>query len=184
MLQKRILLALFLLTVAVQGQTFVKANMATALVLIPNIGVETAISKKFTLQVDVTASFWKSVNNAPFQFVILTPEIRYHFKENANGFYVGGHIGGTAYKFQKWNYVDTNYYQKGFGYLIGATVGYQREISKKMAIDAFVGGGNEQGFYKGYYLDSGIRYDSAKKFNKSGEWFPYRGGIMLCYKID
>lgn len=184
MLQKRIFLALFLFTVAVQGQTFVKANMATALILVPNIGIETAISNKFTLQVDVTASFWKSVNNAPFQFVILTPEIRYHFKENANGFYVGGNVAGSAYKIQKWNYANSNYYQKGFSYFMGATIGFQKEITKRMAIDMFLGGGNEQGFYKGYYLDSNERYDTAKNYNKSGEWFFYRGGVMLCYKIN
>ncbi len=158
--------------------------MVTSFVLIPNIGIETRIANKLTFQADVTASFWKSIHNAPFQFLTITPEIRYHFKENSNGFYAGAHIGGSTYKFQKWNYANTNYYQKGYNYFIGATVGYQREISEKLALDIFIGGGNQQGFYKGYYLDSNIRYENAKKYNKSGEWLPYRGGIMLCYKIN
>ena len=47
----------------------------------------------------------------------------------------------------------------------------------------FLGGGNSQGFYKGYYLNSNIRYEPAEKYNKSGEWIPYRGGVMISYKL-
>lgn len=184
MAQKKIVLFLLLFSAIAQGQTYIKANTVTSFVLIPNIGVETAIADKWSFQADVTASFWKSINNAPFQFVSLTPEVRYHFKENSNGFYVGGHIGGSIFKLQKWNYIDTDYYQKGVNYFIGATIGYQRAISKKLALDIFLGGGNQQAFYKGYYLNTDERYETAKKNNKSGEWLPYRGGIMICYKIN
>jgi hypothetical protein len=38
----------------------------------------------------------------------LTPEVRYHFKEKYNGFYVGGHAGPDIYEIQKWNYWDSN----------------------------------------------------------------------------
>ena len=137
-----------------------------------------------TLQVDAAASFWKSVNNAPLQFLIVTPEIRYHFKENYNGFYVGANIGGSKFKLQKWDYIDAGLvYQEGFSYFVGATIGYQKQVSKKWMIDIFLGGGNSQGFYKGYYLNTDIRYDPAEKYNKSGEWIPYRGGVMISYKL-
>jgi hypothetical protein len=42
------------------AQTYIKANALTILTL-PNIGIETSIGEKSTLQVDVLASFWKSV---------------------------------------------------------------------------------------------------------------------------
>jgi hypothetical protein len=32
-----------------------------------------------------------------------------------------------------------------------------------------LGGGFSQGFYKGYYISSGERYDVAKDYNKSVE---------------
>jgi hypothetical protein len=28
-----------------------------------------------------------------------------------------------------------------------------------------------------------VRYEDAQKFNKSGEWLPYRGGVNLIWKI-
>jgi len=177
------ILFLFLCKIS-YSQTSVKFNGLSALVLIPNIGIETPLSNKFTLQVDVAASFWKSVNGGPFQFVTLTPELRYHFKENSNGFYIGTHLGGSIFKVQKWNYSDTDHYQKGINYFVGGTIGYQLEITQKIGLDVFLGGGTQQAFYKGYDESTNTRYETAKDYNKSGEWIPYRGGIMICYKIN
>ena len=184
MFQKKYFYILFLLSTFTYGQTYIKANAVTTIVLIPNIGIETIISDKLTFQVDLAASFWKSINNAPFQFVTLTPEIRYHFKENTNGFYVGGHIGGGIFKLQKWGYAEFNEYQKGFSYFIGGTVGYKKQISEKIGFDIFIGGGNQQGYYKGYIIGTDTRYEPAKDYNKSGEFLPYRGGIMVSYKLN
>jgi hypothetical protein len=66
--------------------------------------------EKSTLQVDVLASFWKSVNGKP-QFYTFTPEYRYHFEKH-NGFYAGAHIGASIYNFQKWNYLNTDLYER------------------------------------------------------------------------
>lgn len=184
MFQKRLLLLLLLISTVTQGQTYIKTNALTTFLLIPSIGIETPVGGKFTFQADVTASFWKSVNGKPFEFVMVIPELRYHFKENTNGFYVGAHLGGTVFNLQKWDYSKTNYYQKGVNYLAGATVGFQKEITKKLALDIFIGGGSQQAFYKGYNGITHVREDVAKKYNKSGEWLPYRGGIMLCYRIN
>ncbi len=27
-------------------------------------------------------------------------------------------------------------------------------------------------------------YEKAEKYNKSGEWLPYRGGLMITYKLN
>ena len=166
------------------SQNYIKVNAVTALVLVPNVGFETGISKHFSFQVDVSGSLWKSVNGQPLQFIMVLPEIRYHFKETFNGFYFGVHLGGSYFKLQKWEYANTNIYQEGYNYLIGGTAGYQKKISKKFMLEAFLGGGSQQAFYKGYNSDTGLRYESAKNFNKSGEWLPYRGGIMICYQLN
>jgi hypothetical protein len=174
--------SLFLVSVS-YSQTSLKLNAATTLAGIPNIGLETNLSKKFTFQVDATASLWKSINSAPFKLFILIPEVRYYPKEATKGFFVGAHIGGASYEFQKWNYINTDYYQKGYSVLYGITLGYQFEVSSKLNLEVFAGGGYNQGFYKGYLLSTGERYDIAKKYNKSGELTPYRGGFMLVYKL-
>jgi hypothetical protein len=167
------------------AQTHVKGNALSALLLVPHIGIETSISDKLTFQADVMASFWKSIGNeGPFQFVVLTPEIRYHFNEVYNGFYLGAHIAGGAFKLKKWNYLESDLYQEGYSVLIGATIGYQKQLSRRVFLDFFIGGGNQQGFYMGYDSETQIRYDGAENFNKSGEWLPYRGGIMLSYLLN
>ena len=51
-------------------------------------------------------------------------------------------------------------------------------------LDCFLGGGWHQGFYKGYLLSTGERYEHAENYNKSGEWLPYRGGVMVSYKLN
>ena len=88
-------------------------------------------------------------------------------------------------KLQKWNYWDTNKYEHGFGYRLGVTVGYNIKLSDKFLLDFFAGGGWHQGFYHGYYNDGTPgRYEKAENWNKSGEWLPYRGGVMISYKLN
>lgn len=159
--------------------------MPTALVLVPNVGVETSIGEKTTFSFDVMASFWDSFDGKkPMKFLLLTPEVRYHFKEKYNGFYAGINAGFDTYELQKWNYWDTNKYETGFGYRFGATIGYNKKLSDKLLLDIFVGGWH-QGFYEGHYNDGTPgSYESVKNWDKSGEWFPYRGGVMISYKLN
>lgn len=176
--------AIFLITLTSNAQTFLKLNGLSALVSIPQVGIETSIGARSTFSVDIFASFWKSFDGKPMQAYMLTPEYRYHFKEKYNGFYVGAHAGPDIYKLQKWNYRGTNQYEEGLGYRIGATIGYQKKLSDKFTLDAFIGGGWHQGFYKGYYTDGTPgRYENKTDYNKSGEWLPYRGGVMISYKL-
>jgi hypothetical protein len=102
---------LFGIHLLLTAQTYIKANAFTTILTLPNIGIETSIGEKSTLQVDVLASFWKSVNANLGNFTF-TPEYRYHFKEKHNGFYAGAHIGASIYNFQKWNYLNTDLYER------------------------------------------------------------------------
>ena len=80
-MKKTIAFLLLLVVTTSFGQTYVKFNGATALVGVPNIGIETSIGEKLTFSFDVMASFWKSFDGKhPMQFYTFTPEVRYHFK--------------------------------------------------------------------------------------------------------
>lgn len=186
---KKTFLIIFLILIhTLQSQTFIKFNAVTAVALVPNIGVETSIGEKTTFSFDVMASFWNSFDGKkPMKFYTFTPEIRYHFKEKYSGFYTGGHIGFDTYEIQKWNYWKDNptLYEKGKGYRIGATIGYNTKLNDKFLLDVFVSGGWHQGFYKGHYNDGTPgSYENVKNWNKSGEWIPYGGGIMISYKLN
>lgn len=185
-MKKILFYSFFLFSLYSNSQTYIKGNALTALVLVPNVGIETSIGKKSTLQFDVLGSFWKSINGVPRQIYTFTPEYRYHFQEKNNGFYVGGHIGVSIFNMQKYTkaYKGTDYYEKGFGYFMGATVGFEKKINNRLMLDCFLGGGNHQAFYKGYSITTGERLDKAVHYNKSGEWIPYRGGFMVSYRIN
>lgn len=183
-MKKIFIITVLLFSIHSQSQTYIKANALTTLLTIPNLGIETSIGKKSTFQFDITASFWKSIDGKPRQFYIFIPEYRYHFHEKYNGFYVGAHVGASIFNFQKWNYLNTDKYEKGFGYLMGATIGYQKKINDRFLLDCFLGGGSSQGYYKGYYIGTDDRYENAEGYNKSGEWLPYRGGVMVSYRIN
>lgn len=160
----------------------IKGNIITTLVAVPNFGVEFNVGEKTTFQLDATASFW-TIDGVPYKFVLLFPEFRYYPRKSGYGFFVGAHVGGGKYKLQKWNHADFDEYQDGYSIFYGATVGYQFVLNDRLNLELFLGGGNQQGYYKGYSLTTGERYESAEKFNKSGEWLPYRGGLMIVYKF-
>lgn len=184
---KKIFIFVFLLiSFYSQSQTYIKGNAVTALALIPNIGIETSIGKKSTFQFDILASCWSSINGKPYEFYTFTPEYRYHFHEKYNGFYIGGHVGFDIFNVTKWNYYDVGVYQTGVGYVVGATIGYEKKLNDRFMLDFFIGGGTHQGFYHSYYIETGERWelDKAVGRNISGELLLYRGGIMISYRLN
>ncbi|WP_353170648.1 DUF3575 domain-containing protein [Flavobacterium sp.] len=181
---KRFLVGCFMLFfIGGVGQQRVHVNAATTLLGFPSVGYEKGLGKRFSFHIDAIGSTFNRYHNMPLKFLIITPEIRYYSKPELTGFYVGGHIGGSTFHLQKYNYANSNLYQKGYNYMAGISIGYVYAVTEKFGLEAFVGGGTIQSFYKGYDSTTGIRYEDADKFNKSGEWLPYRGGMNLIWKI-
>lgn len=177
---------------------YIKGNALFAPIGIINLGIEKQISPKYTLQGDVFISPWKSFAGHELQMYSLSVEGRYYFKEAFKNWYIGANIGVSAYNLQKWNYwnnhttgqkddgeivMNSNLYQKGYSLMLGITAGYQFQLSERWNLDIYGTVGTSQGFYKGYDRTTGRRYDNAEKFNKSGEIIPYRGGVMISYKL-
>lgn len=174
-----------------------KANALFLPIGIVNVAGEFQVSKKVTLQGDLFISPWKSFVGHELQYYSASFEGRYYFKEAFNGFYLGVNVGASLYNFQKWNYwpdepyindnnevfIKSNLYQKGYSILVGGTAGYQFKLSDKWFMDIYGTLGTSQDFYKGYERGTGKRYDTATGYNKSGEILPYRGGIMITYKL-
>ncbi len=188
-MKKLFIFTFLFISICSQSQTYIKGNAITALALIPNIGIETSIGKKSTFQFDVLASFWSSIDRKPYEFYVFTSEYRYHFKEKFNGFYVGANAGFDTYNITKWNYIVKGALgarQTGVGYTLGATIGYEKKLNDRFMLDFFLGGGTHQGFYHSYSIATGekVEFDTAVGRNKSGEWLPYRGGIMISYRLN
>lgn len=179
---------------------YIKANALFLPIGILNAGLEYQLTKKTTLQGEIFVSPWKSFAGKDAQVYMLGFEGRYYFNEAFKHFYVGANISAARFIIQKYNYWGSgtyqynptspvydrsDVYQDGFAYMIGATVGYQFQLAEKWNMDVFLGAGTVQSIYKGYVHSLGIRYDtdSAPGNNKSGEFLPYKGGIMISYRL-
>ncbi|MBS1548871.1 MAG: DUF3575 domain-containing protein [Bacteroidetes bacterium] len=170
-----------------QNKTAIKGNAMFAPLGMINIGIERQLSSKYTLQLDGFISPWKSINNNHAQVYMAHTEGRYYFKEAFKHWYIGVNAGFGLFDLTKWNYNGTDRFQRGFNIMFGGTVGYQLQWKQNWNIDFYLGGGTSQGYYHGYESispHSFVRYDDATGWNKSGEWIPYRGGIMVSYLIN
>lgn len=165
------------------AQRFIKGNLASTLVGIPQVGVEHRTGPRTTFQVDLIVSPWQSIRGKPFQFGILVAEQRWHRNPDLLGFYAGVNAGLVAYHMQKPFYWGTDYFQYGFGAVLGGTVGYKWEANERWSFDAFAGGGTVQSVYKGKLWSTGEPYAPAEDWNKSGELVPYRVGLMLARRM-
>ena len=180
---------------------YIKGNALFIPIGIINVGAEYQVTQNITMQGDLFISPWKSFSGHELEYYMLGFDGRYYFKEAFKGWYLGANISVSAFKLQKWNYwnddyyfdeelnqptnhINSNLYQKGYSVIIGAVGGYQFKIGDRWNMDIYAGVGNSQDFYKGFDRTTGERYDKAVKWNKSGEWIPYKGGIMLSYKIN
>ncbi|MDR6158368.1 hypothetical protein QF023_001884 [Chryseobacterium sp. SLBN-27] len=181
-----------------EKSVYIKGNALFIPIGIVNLGIEHQLSKKITVQGDILVSPWKSFAGHQLQYYSLSAEGRYYFNEAFRHWYVGANIAASSFVLQKWDYwsdgpyyndfgevfVTSNLYQKGYSLIIGVTLGYQFKVSDRWNIDLYGTLGTSQDFYKGYDRTTGERYDRKdNQFNRSGEILPYRGGVMISYKL-
>lgn len=183
-----------------EKKLYVKGNALLIPIGVINAGLEYQLSNKFTLQGDVLISPWKSFAGHEAQIYMGTIEGRYYFKEAFKGWHVGANVSFGAYTLQKpdyWNddpyqskneenvvFKHSDLYQKGYSFLAGITAGYQFRLSDNWRMDLYGTIGTSQDFYKGYDRVSGKRYDEKPDgYNRSGEIIPYRGGVMISYRL-
>ena len=198
---KKITTLLFLLIFTFgAAQTELKFNLASALILTPNIGIEVQLSEKFGYQLDTSATFFDNVEGSPFQTTQIFNELRYYPKlkegKNERSFFIGPHVGYGMFTLKIPRFitsiVDTELkeegsYQSGRNAYYGITIGKKIPLkNNKFNLELFIGGGTSQSNYK-YYNKEGNRVfenpDIEKDFNQSGEELVYKGGVMLTYKL-
>ncbi len=207
MLKKLFLLCLmgiFGFTVAQSKETYLKANALFLPVGMLNVAVEHGFSEHITGQADLFISPWKSFAGKHAQVYMLGFNGRYYFNEAFRKFYLGVDVSFARFNIQKWGYwndnfyvhkngdvtpyINSNLYQRGYSFMIGGLAGYQFTLGERWNLDIFLGFGTMQSFYKGYDKISGDRYDTdgdsmGRQNNRSGEFLPYKGGLMISYKL-
>ena len=174
-----LILALALRPAPAAPQSAFKINAAAGLVGVPHLAAETVHGKHTTFQLDIAASLWQSINGQPFEVLMGIGEVRRYCGAAMRGPYLGVHLGVAAFRLQKWNYWGTSKYQAGRTVLAGITIGWAQRISESVTLDWFIGGGNQQALYRGF--DAARGDAEYVGWNRSGEWLPYRGGVMLSF---
>ena len=200
MFKKTTTLLFLLIFTFVEAQTELKFNLASALILTPNIGIEVQLSEKFGYQLDTSATFFDNIEGSPFQTTQIFNELRYYPKlkegKNERSFFIGPHVGYGMFTLRIHKFitsiVDTELkeegsYQSGRNAYYGVTIGKKIPLkNKNFNLEIFIGGGSSQSNYK-YYNKEGNRIyenpDLEKDFNQSGEELVYKGGVMLTYKL-
>ena len=196
---KDLFVFLILFSATLSSQTELKFNLASATLLVPNIGIEVQISDKFGYQLDTSASFYNNIEGSPFHMTQIFNEIRFYpkNKKNKRNFFLGAHVGYGMYNIRlpRWianlsgsEYKEEGSYQYGRNAYYGITIGKKIPLkNEKFNLEIFVGGGSSQSNYKYYNKDEQRIFaitNYKRKFNKSGEELPYRGGLMLTYKLS
>ena len=200
MFKKTTTLLFLLIFTFVEAQTELKFNLASALILTPNIGIEVQLSEKLGYQLDTSATFFDDIEGSPFQTTQIFNELRYYPKlkegKNERSFFIGPHVGYGMFTLRIPKFitsiVDTELkeegsYQSGRNAYYGITIGKKIPLkNKNFNLEVFIGGGSSQSNYK-YYNKEGNRIyenpDIEKDFNQSGEELVYKGGVMLTYKL-
>ncbi|MDN5626982.1 MAG: DUF3575 domain-containing protein [Weeksellaceae bacterium] len=190
---------------AQKNDTYIKANALFLPIGMINVAVEHGFTDHITGQAELFVSPWKSFAGHNALLGIASAEGRYYFDEAFKHWYVGASLGFSVFNLHKWNYwndnfyvhkdgtvtpyISSNLYEKGYSFILGGVGGYQFQVNDRWNIDVYLGVGTVQSFYKGYDKISGDRYDTegdsmGRELNRSGEFLPFKGGVMISYKLN
>ena len=154
MVSRRILTllgVLLSLCMGVKAQTVgIKSNLLMDATLNPNIGVEVAVAKHWTLELDYQINAW-NIKQHKLKHYIFTPEARWWYCEKFQGSFIGIHALGGQYNIGNIhngiNFLGTHYsYLSDYryeGWFAGAGIsyGYAWALNKHWNIECEIGVG-------------------------------------------
>lgn len=133
-----------LFTSKICGQDIaLKTNTLIWATTTPNVGLEVALSPKYTLELAGAYNPWTFKDDKKMRFWLAQPELKYWFCEKFEGHFVGVHLHGAQY----FGGFDEKRYD---GYLAGGgfTYGYDWILSPRWNLEAAIGIGYARLWYK------------------------------------
>ena len=190
-MKKRILLLnmLILSMMSVMGQEkhkvpempvlAVKTNALYWATVTPNLGVEFALSKKFTMDISGNYNPWKWSGSKKFKHWLVQPELRYWSCDRFNGHFFGIHAFYAQFNMCGIKMFDWEHKRyQGDLYGGGISYGYHWILKKRWSMEATIGVGYARVSYDRYNCrDCGSKLNSGHK-NYFG---PTKLGISLIY---
>lgn len=162
----------------------IKTNLLYDATTTPNLGVEFAFNKHWTLDISGNYNPWNTLwDNKSLKHWMVQPEARYWLHESFNGHFFGVHGLYTDYDVKGMNILSvmkSGYSYDGYGYGGGISYGYQLYLSPHWNIEFTAGVG---------YIN--FQYEK-KKFPSEGEvsskyrnsyFGPTKLGVSIMYII-
>lgn len=162
----------------------VKTNLLYDAALIPNIGIEVYLGRRWTASADWFYT-WLSFDNRHYYWQgyggYLTLR-KYFGKASHNDLFIGHHIGvyglGMTYDVE-WG--GRGYQGARFGFGGGVEYGYSTKIGKRLSLDFSLGVGFQDGEYKEYLpMDGHYVWQST---HKRHWWGPTKAEVTLKWQI-
>lgn len=125
----------------------VKTNLLYWATTSPNLGVEIAMTKKWTFDFAVGASLWAFEGNKKFKHWAVFPELRYWTCEAFNGHFFGIHGLAGQYNVGNLNLPIgalkklSGFRYEGWASGAGLTYGYQFVLSRRWNVEASISAG-------------------------------------------
>lgn len=132
-----------------------KNNFLYDATLTPNLSAELALGRKVTVDVGYGYNPFRKGQEVNWRHWLVQPEARYWTCESFNGFFVGLHGHGGEFNLSGMNIpfilqphdgMQNNRYE-GYFYGGGISVGWQWMLTKRLNLEASVGGGYARAHY-------------------------------------
>ena len=177
-------LLLFLCSTALYGQQIaMKSNLLYDATSTFNLGIETGLSSRWSLDFSASYNPWTFSGNKKMKHFFVQPEVRYWFCETFNGHFVGAHLIGGVYNVGGVSLPGLNKDYRYEGTMLGAglTYGYQWMIGKRWSIEAALGVGYVYTKYDKYECKHcGDKLESKQK---NGFLTPTKAAFSIVYFI-
>ena len=180
----RLSIILMFVAMATYAQVAVKTNVPMDVLRLPNLGVEVALGKKFSVDLAGYYNPWKFSDTKQHKLLLVQPELRYWFCDVFNGHFLGAHLMGGAYNtmgfeppFALWDDME-DYRYKGRFYGAGISYGYSWVLDRHWNLEATIGVGYNYVTYERYECK-----DCAQKLEDSDKNYlgPTKAALNLIY---
>lgn len=166
----------------------VKTNMLFDVALVPNIGIEAAFGKGWSVTADWHYAWWTNDSSHRFWCVYggdfevrkwLTPSSREGYSSRLRGHHFGFYGQMFVYDFAFGSTGQKS--DNGWNYGFGISYGYSLPLTPRLNIDFTIGVGYVGGTYEKYHYDDNCYvWDSTNKRKYFG---PSRAEVSLVYLI-
>jgi len=160
----------------------IKSNLLYDLTTTFNLGLEVALTKRYTLDLSVNYNPWTFGDNKKIKHLMFQPEVRYWLCESFKGHFFGLHaqytrfnVGGVGFSdYMKDHRFQGNLFGAGFSY------GYQWFLFPRWSMEATIGFGYNYLDYKTYECKDCGKYQGENTKHYFG---PTKAGISLIYML-